>query len=78
MGKRFGVREQFPQEMEDTRKLLYLIAKNARPNPDNKVRLVRDKLFIDGEQHVPNQSSNQPKKQSSGQQQAKYHLYRSK
>ena len=60
MGKRFGVREQFPQEIEDTRKLLYPVAKNARRNPDNRVRLVRDKLFINGEQHVPNQSSNQP------------------
>ena len=44
-GKRFGIREQFPREIEEKRKLLYPVAKEARQNKD-KVRMIRDKLFI--------------------------------
>ena len=42
----YGVREQFPKEIEEKRKLLYPIAKKERQNPENKVRFVRDKLYI--------------------------------
>ena len=44
-GKRFGIRKQFPREIEEKRKLFYPLAKEARQNKD-KVRMVRDKLFI--------------------------------
>ena len=52
-GKPFGVREQFPKVIEDRRKQLYPIMKKARSNQDNKVRLVRDKLFINSCEYVP-------------------------
>ena len=35
-------------EMENKRKLLYPEAKKARRNKDNKVRLIKDKLFVNG------------------------------
>ena len=47
-GKRYGVREQFPPEIEEKRKVLYPEAKKARGNKNNVVRLVRDKLFVNG------------------------------
>ena len=65
IGKSFGIREHFPQEIEDKRKILYPIAKSARQNQTNRVRLVRDKLFINGEQHIPNPTSEQQLPQSS-------------
>ena len=55
-GKRFGVNEQFPTEIENKRKLLYPVAKRAKRNKDNKVRLVRDKLFINGEEIIVEES----------------------
>ena len=58
IGKKFGVNEQFPKEIEDRRKLLYPEAKVARQNKDNKVRLVRDKLYINGQQYVPQSQDN--------------------
>jgi hypothetical protein len=45
-GTDYFVKEQFPPEIENKRKSLYSVAKDARKNPGNKVRLVRDKLFI--------------------------------
>ena len=52
-GTRYGVREQFPVEIENKRKVLYPIMKKARENKDNKVRLVRDKLFINNVEAMP-------------------------
>ena len=49
-GTKYGVREQYPQEIEEKRKLLYPEAKKARQNKDNKVRLVRDKLYVNGKE----------------------------
>lgn len=49
----FWIKEQYPKEMEDKRKILYPVANDARKNPENKVRLVRDKLFINHEQYIP-------------------------
>ncbi|KAK3105321.1 hypothetical protein FSP39_022501 [Pinctada imbricata] len=43
----FGIREQFPPEMEDKRKDLYPIAQHFRGCGD-RVKLVRDKLFVNG------------------------------
>ena len=60
------VKEQYPQEIELKRKELYEPAKRARQDPNNKVRLVRDKLFINNRQYIPtetpsSQYSNQKK-----------------
>ena len=52
-GSRYGVREHFPAEIEEKRKQLYGEAKIARQNESNKVRLVRDKLYINGKQFIP-------------------------
>ena len=46
VGKPYGVNEQFPAEIENKRKLLYPEAKKARRNKNNKVRFIRDKLFV--------------------------------
>ena len=40
------MREQFPPEIEAVRRTLYPVAKKARENEENKVRLVRDRLYI--------------------------------
>ena len=53
----YGVREQFPQEIDEKRKLLYPIAKKARQNPENKVRLVRDRLYVNGYEVKANEPS---------------------
>ena len=50
--KPYGVREQFPKVIEDKRKLLYPEMKKARRNENNKVRMVRDKLFINNKEFV--------------------------
>ena len=50
VGKHYGVNEQFPTEIESKRKQLYPIAKQARRNKNNKVKLVRDRLYINGEE----------------------------
>lgn len=49
----YMVKEQFPTEMEEKRKLLYGEAKRARQNANNKVRLVRDKLYVNGQEIIP-------------------------
>ena len=48
----YGVREQFPPEIEEKRKDLYPIAKEFRQNRNNVVRLVRDKLYVNGKEVV--------------------------
>ncbi|MEW8563212.1 MAG: hypothetical protein AB2541_13945, partial [Candidatus Thiodiazotropha sp.] len=55
-GKRFGVNEQYPIEVENKRKLLYPEAKKYRRNKLNKVRLVRDKLYVNGEEIIVEES----------------------
>ena len=60
-GTDFGVREQFPIEIENKRKALYPVMKAARVNKNNKVRLVRDKLFINNVQYI------QPTQKTDGQ-----------
>ena len=59
IGTEYSVNEQFPKAIEDRRKVLYPIAKNARRNESNKVRLVRDKLYINGQLHIPDDSLTQ-------------------
>ena len=68
--KKYGVREQFPKIIEDKRKLLYPEAKKARQNEENKVRMVRDKLYVNNtevvvEQQDGNGTSFHPTRQNS-------------
>ena len=51
----YGVREQFPPEIEEKRKELYPIAKEFRQNRNNVVRLVRDKLYVNGKEVLADQ-----------------------
>ena len=55
-GKEFGVREQFPAEIENKRRVMYPIMERYKQNTDNKVALVRDKLYILNQ--IPNATSN--------------------
>lgn len=48
-GKPFSINEQFPAEVEARRKKLYPVMKQAKQD-GNQVSLIRDKLFINGEQ----------------------------
>ena len=45
----FAIREHFPHEIEDRRKLLYSIARNLVKDESNRVVLVSDKLYVNGE-----------------------------
>lgn len=48
----WGIHEQFPKAVEDRRKKLYPAFKEAK-RQRRQVKLVRDKLFIDGAQYMP-------------------------
>jgi hypothetical protein len=47
----FGVREQFPKEVAETRKKLYPVMDSERQK-GNTVKLVRDKLYVNGTEYV--------------------------
>jgi hypothetical protein len=51
-GKPFGIREQFPFEIEQRRRILYPIMKDAKRS-NQQVTLVRDRLYINNELYVP-------------------------
>ncbi|CAB3983606.1 Hypothetical predicted protein [Paramuricea clavata] len=51
-GTNFGISEQFPTEIEQTRRTLYPELKKAKA-AGKKVNMVRDKLFIDGVLYKP-------------------------
>ncbi|WAR28630.1 hypothetical protein MAR_014334, partial [Mya arenaria] len=59
-GTDYYVKEQFPPEIESERKLLYGPAREARENKENKVRLVKDKLYINGQRYAPKERPNNP------------------
>lgn len=44
----YSIREQYPKEIEDKRKSLYPIMRRLKQDPNNRVSLVRDKLYING------------------------------
>ena len=44
----FSIREQFPKEVEGTRKSLYPVMRQLKQDPNNRVSLVRDKLYVNG------------------------------
>lgn len=52
-GTNFYLREHYPEEIEERRKPLYAVAKQARVS-GKKTNLVRDKLYINGEEYKPN------------------------
>lgn len=56
IGTPYRINEQFPSEIENRRKVLYPEAKRARQNKNNEVKLVRDKLYINGKQFIPTQT----------------------
>ena len=47
----YGIRQQFPKEIEDNRRKLYPIQKEAK-RQEKHVVLVRDRLYIDNERYV--------------------------
>ena len=49
--KNFGVREQYPDEYERRRKVLYPKMKSAKQNPENKVKMVKDTLYINNNKY---------------------------
>ena len=51
-GKFYSVNEQFPKEIEKRRKQLYPVIKQAKQEK-KRVKLVRDKLFINGRLYNP-------------------------
>ena len=57
----YSVREQFPFEIEQRRKVLYPIMNEYKKNKDNKVVLIRDKLFINDAQYIPEPQITHPR-----------------
>ena len=51
--------EHYPVEMENKRKLLYPEVKKARRNAENKVKFVKDRLYINGVEVVVEETENQ-------------------
>lgn len=51
--KSFSISEQFPEAIETVRKTLYPVAKHHRRRGD-QVKMVRDRLYINGQQYEPN------------------------
>ena len=54
-GTKFGIAEQFPKEIAETRRKLYPIMKKAKEE-GNAVKLIKDKLFINGQRYRGPQS----------------------
>jgi hypothetical protein len=52
----YGVREQFPREIEERRKTLYPKMKEAK-DEGQRVKLVRDKLFIENVRYLPDRNT---------------------
>jgi hypothetical protein len=47
-GKRYGIHEQYPSEIEDRRRELYPVQKQYKQS-GHKTKMVRDRLYIDGQ-----------------------------
>ena len=54
-GTKFGIAEQFPKEIAETRRKLYPIMKKAKED-GSAVKLIKDKLFINGQRYRGAQS----------------------
>lgn len=48
-GKRFGINEQYPGEIEQRRRMLYPHIRHARRN-GRRANLVKDKLYVENEE----------------------------
>ena len=53
-----GVGMQWPQHVRDARKLLYPIMQQQK-NKGNTVKMVNDKLYVNGVEYVPGQQQQQ-------------------
>ena len=51
-GRPFGINQQFPAEIENRRRELYPIMKEAK-NKGETAKMVRDKLFINNKEYIP-------------------------
>ncbi|CAC5385504.1 unnamed protein product [Mytilus coruscus] len=51
-GKPYGIREQFPHEIDQKRKDLYPVLKQAKQQ-NRQASLVRDRLYIDNQLYIP-------------------------
>lgn len=58
-GTFFGINEQFPAGVEERRKKLYPVMKHHR-SIGRHVKLVRDRLFIDGQPYMENADTEEP------------------
>ena len=56
-GTKFGIAEQFPKEIAETRRKLHPIMKKAKED-GNATKLFKDKLFINGQRYRGPQSEN--------------------
>jgi len=54
----YGIRQQFPREIEDRRSELYPIQKEAK-RQGKRVALIRDRLYIDNGLYVPAEDMNE-------------------
>ena len=63
-GKPFHINRQFPDEIEQACRSLYPLMKELRQKGD-RVKLVRDTLFVNGEPYQPEVSSSPPRAGSS-------------
>ena len=60
-------REQFPPEIEERRKTLYLVMRNLAKNEENRVTLARDKLYDNGKLFNSDSDTNNTKQTQPGQ-----------
>jgi hypothetical protein len=51
-GEPYGINQQFPAEIENRRRSLFPVMKEAK-NRGKRVKLARDRLFINNEEYVP-------------------------
>lgn len=58
-GTNFYVQEQFPVEIDQRRRALFPVMREARRR-NQRVRLMRDRLFIDGIEYTPSEGRDQP------------------
>ena len=50
---RFRIREQYPEEIENRRRQLYPVMYRLNKIPNNRVTLIKDRVYVNGSQYVP-------------------------
>ena len=53
----FSIREHFPPEIEERRRSLYPVMRHYAKDDTNRVKLIRDKLYINGELYTTDQDA---------------------